>query len=220
MKNYYLTIDTETANGLNDPFVYDIGGAIHDKQGKVYETFSFVIYDIFVTCKDYMQTAYYADKIPNYQKDLDNGNRKMVRFSTAKKHIRKLCEKYEVTAIIAHNMRFDYNALNTTDRYISSSKIRYFLPYGTPIWDTLAMARDTIGKQNSYISWCNEHNFLTKAGKPRLTAEILYRYMIGDAEYNESHTALEDVLIEKEIFAWCVRQHKKMRKTYWKSVDK
>ena len=54
MKNYYLTIDTETANGLNDPFVYDIGGAIHDKKGNVYETFSFVIYDIFVTCKDYM----------------------------------------------------------------------------------------------------------------------------------------------------------------------
>ena len=44
-KNYYLTIDTETANSLDDPLVYDIGGAIHDKKGRVYETFSFVIYE-------------------------------------------------------------------------------------------------------------------------------------------------------------------------------
>jgi hypothetical protein len=49
-KNYYLTIDTETANGLDDPMMYDLGGAIHDKRGHVYETFSFVIYDVF--CAD------------------------------------------------------------------------------------------------------------------------------------------------------------------------
>ena len=30
-KSYYLTIDTETANGFDDPIVYDIGGCIHDK---------------------------------------------------------------------------------------------------------------------------------------------------------------------------------------------
>ena len=49
-RNYYLTIDTETANGLDDPMMYDLSGAIHDRQGNVYETFSFVIYDIF--CAD------------------------------------------------------------------------------------------------------------------------------------------------------------------------
>ena len=38
-KNYYLTIDTETANDIECPLMYDLGGAIHDKQGKVYETF-------------------------------------------------------------------------------------------------------------------------------------------------------------------------------------
>ena len=77
-KAYFLTIDTETANTLDDPIVYDIGGAIHDKQGKVYETFSFVIYETFVLCADLMETAYYADKIPMYREQLANGLRRMV----------------------------------------------------------------------------------------------------------------------------------------------
>ena len=212
-RNYYLTIDTETANSLDDPMVYDIGGAIHDKQGKVYETFSFVIYETFVGMRDLMQTAYYADKIPWYEEDLQAGTRTMVRYNTARKHIADLCEKYNVRAIIAHNARFDYRAVNTTQRYLTSSKYRYFLPRGIEIWDTLAMARDTVAKQPSYIAWCKEHEYMRSAKTPRMTAEILYRYLIGNPDFVESHTGLEDVLIEKEIFAWCMRQHKKMHRT-------
>lgn len=47
-KSYYLTIDTETANTMEDPMMYDLGGAVHDRLGNVEETFSFVIYDIFL----------------------------------------------------------------------------------------------------------------------------------------------------------------------------
>lgn len=46
-KNYYLTIDTETTNTLDDPLVFDIGGCVYDKAGNEYEKFSFVIFDIF-----------------------------------------------------------------------------------------------------------------------------------------------------------------------------
>ena len=44
---YYLTIDTETANGLDCPLAYDLGFAVHDKRGKIYEKGSYVIYDIY-----------------------------------------------------------------------------------------------------------------------------------------------------------------------------
>ena len=36
--HYYLALDTETTNGLEQPFVYDIGGAIVDKQGRIMRT--------------------------------------------------------------------------------------------------------------------------------------------------------------------------------------
>lgn len=211
-KNYYLTIDTETANGLEDALVYDIGGAIHDKKGKVYETFSFVIYDVFVGMKDLMQTAYYAVKIPMYEDDLRAGSRKMVQYVTAKKYITELCKKYGVRAIIAHNARFDYRATNTTQRYLTCSKYRYFLPYGVEVWDTLKMVKSTVATQKSYLRWCEANGFMVSANRPRMTAEILYKYITGNIEYTEQHTGLEDVLIEKEIFVWCMRQHKKMDK--------
>lgn len=211
-KNYYLTIDTETCNSMDDPIVYDIGGCIHDKQGNVYETFSFVIYETFVQMADVMTSAYYADKIENYEIDLNNGTRKMVRFSTAKSHIATLCEKYNIKAIIAHNMRFDYRATATTQRYLTKSKYRYFFPYGIELWDTMKMANDTICKQKTYIKWCKENGFVTARGQVRKTAEILYKYITNQSDFVESHTGLEDVLIEKEIFAHCMRQHKKMKK--------
>ena len=211
-KSYYLTIDTETANDLLDPIVYDIGGCIHDKKGNVYETFSYIIYETFCTMQDLMQTAYYSKKIPMYKKQIASGQRKIVRYATAKKKIHELCKQYNVKAIIAHNARFDYRSTTRTQRYITKSKVRYFLPYGIPIWDTLKMAQDTICKQVHYKEWAYLNGYLTKNGRVRATAEILYRYISGDNNFIENHTGLEDVLIEKEIFAHCMAQHKKMRK--------
>lgn len=211
-KSYYLTIDTETCNSLEQPLVYDIGGCIHDKKGEVYETFSFVIYEVFAQMSDVMTSAYYADKLPMYEQDLRAGTRKMVRYSTARAHIHRLCEKYNVKAIIGHNMRFDYNALTTTQRYLTKSKYRYFLPYGIELWDTMKMAQDTFCKEKMYRQYCIDNDYMTRNNQPRKTAEILYRYITGNHTFNENHTGLEDVLIEKEIFVACVNKHKKMRK--------
>lgn len=217
-KQYYISLDTETANGLDCPLVYDIGFAVIDIKGNIYEQYSYVIYDIFFERKDLMDTAYYKEKIPNYINDINNGKRKIARFLTIRKKIAELIKKYNITAVMAHNARFDLNALNNTLRYLTKSKMRYFFPYGTQIWDTLAMARSTIGKQKTYQLWCKMNNYLTKNGRPKLTAEILYRYISFDDDFIESHTGLEDVLIEICIFVKCVNQHKKMQRTYYRTA--
>jgi DNA polymerase III epsilon subunit-like protein len=149
---------------------------------------------------------------------LKNGERKLVTLATAQSIIAYNLKKFNISAVIAHNMRFDYNALNTTLRYLTKSQKRYFLPYNTTIWCSLAMARTTIGKQKTYQLWCKENGYITRNNQPRLTAEILYRYITDNNDFIESHTGLEDVLIEKEIFAHCIRQHKKMQRTYWKET--
>lgn len=215
-KSYYLVFDTETTNGFDDPIVYDIGGAIIDKKGNVYESFSFVIYETFCQMKDLMKSAYYADKIPRYEEQIKTGERKIVTYLTAKRVVRNLCNKYKVKAIMAHNARFDYKSTTTTQRYLTKSKYRYFLPYGIPIWDTLKMAQDTICRQKMYRLWAKKNNYLTQNHRVKSTAEILYKYISGNDEFKESHTGLEDVLIEKEIFVHCVEQHQKMRKACFK----
>ena len=224
-KAYYCVLDTETCNGymredgslcLDDSLVYDLGFAIVDKYGKVYEQRSFIIYETFVGMKEVMKSAYYANKIPQYERDLENGTRKMVRFMTARNILRDICREYKVKAIIAHNARFDRNALHKSIHYITKSEYKYFYPYGIELWDTLFMARDTICKGSLYRQWCEENNYLTKNGQPRATAEILYRYITGKKDFVESHTGLEDVLIEKEIFRKCMSYHKPMRKKLFK----
>ena len=211
-KNYFIVFDTETANGLDDPIVYDIGGAVVDKKGNVYETFSFVIYEVFCEMKDLMKSAYYAEKIPMYEKQIANGERKIVKYSTAKKYINELARKYNIKAMVAHNARFDYRSTTKTQRYLTKSKYRWFIPYGVELWDTMKMANDTICKQVHYKEFCYSNGYLTKNGRVRKTAEILYKYISGEHDFIEEHTGLADVMIEKEIFAHCIRQHKPMRK--------
>lgn len=214
-KHYYLTIDTETANSLEYPLMYDLGGAVHDRYSEVVESFSFIIYDIFCADRELFDTAYYAEKRPMYEKQIKEGKRRIVSVLTARNHVQALCKKYNIKAIIAHNAPFDYRSTNYTLRYVTKSKYRFFLPYGVPLWDTLKMAQDTICKQKAYIRFCEENGYIKKNGTVRATAEILYRYIINDNDFIEDHTGLEDVLIEKEIFAKCMRQKKKMRKEAW-----
>ena len=215
-RSYFLTIDTETANNIDNPFVFDIGGAIHDKQGNVMETFSFIVKEVFYGMPDLMAECFYQSKLPMYRAQIEQGFRQVKSWYEIRTHVRKLCDKYSVKAIIAHNMRFDYRSTNTTQRYLTYSKYRYFFPKDIPLWDTLSMARDTIVKQKTYIRFCENNGYCTKNGKPRATAEILYRYITNNVNFTESHTGLEDVLIEKEIFVKCIRQHKKMKRSPWK----
>lgn len=212
-RTYYIVFDTETCNNMDNPLMYDLGFAVVDKMGNVYAHFSFIIYEVFFGMSELMKSAYYSNKLPQYYKDIENGNRKIVTLFTAKKIFNEVCKEYNVRAIIAHNARFDYKSTNGTQRYITKSKYRFFLPYGIELWDTMKMAKDTIAKQKNYIRFCEENNYLTKNGKVRVTAEILYKYISGNNDFIESHTGLEDVMIEKEIFSKCMAQHKKMRKS-------
>lgn len=218
-KKMIMVIDTETANGimveetldLSCSLVYDIGFNVIDKKGNIYERRSLAIGDILCGMKDLMQTAYYADKIPSYWDEIASGERELVSFLHAWEIIKETLKKWNINTVSAHNARFDVNSLNTTLRYLTKSKYRYFLPYGIEIWDTLKGANNTICKQKGYISFCKENGYMTKHRIPRVraTAEILYRYISGNDEFIEEHKGVNDTDIEAEILVQILRQHKK-----------
>lgn len=219
---YLIGIDTETANGLKadkgldltQSLPYDIGWQVTDKRANVYLERSFVIAEIFYGMRDVMKSAYYANKIPRYEKDIAEGRRIVASITTVKRIFAQDCATWNVQAIFAYNTRFDLTALNNVIRYITKSEQRYFFPYGIDLWDAMKMVNDTLAKQPSYKRFCIEHGYLTahKTPRPRVTAEIVTRYLTGDYTFDESHTGLEDVRIEAQILAYCFRQHKTMRK--------
>ena len=225
-RTYLIMCDTETANTLLDAdgnldtsstLVYDCGWQVIDKHGNVYEKRSFVNSDIFYHEAELMKSAYYAHKIPEYLEGIRKGERKVATFYEIRRQMLEDIKNYEINIFCAHNSRFDYNALNTTERWTTKSKYRYFLPYGIEVWDTLKMARDVVAKKPTYIKFCEDNNYLTKNGKVRLTAEILYRYISRNNDFVEEHKGIEDVEIETQILAYCFRQHKAMRKRLWEN---
>lgn len=220
--SYKIVLDTETCpidkdfEGVSpyNMFTYDIGWAVVDKRGKVYQTRSYVNSDIFFE-KQLMNSAYYAEKIPMYWEQIKSGSRILTSFFKIRQALLEDIKTYNVKEIYAHNMRFDFGTLNTTQRWLTKSKYRYFFPKGVKICDTLKMSRDVIGKMPTYKKFCIENGYLTKNGQIKFTAEILYRYISKNNDFIESHTGLEDVMIEKEIMAYCYKQHKAMRKGLW-----
>lgn len=213
-KNYYITLDTETAMPLDNPLVYDIGFIVHDKQGTIYERHSYIVQEIFFK-QEIMATAYYKDKIDSYVDDINNGTRIIKKFNDIRKILLSLYNEYNCKAIISYNARFDYKALNNTTQYLNGYK--YYYPKNVEIYDSLKMVNDTLAKRNTYKRFCQENGYLTnhKTPRPQVKAEIVYRYITRDLNFVESHTGHEDCEIEVVIFTKCMQQHKKMRKKLW-----
>jgi DNA polymerase III epsilon subunit-like protein len=173
-----------------------------------------VVADIFLD-KELMQSAFFADKIPMYWEQIKKGKRTLTSFYNIRKALVSVMEKYNTKIVIAHNMRFDYISTATTQRYLTKSKYRYFFPYGTEFWDTLKMSREVFKNDKNYCAFCTENNYKTANNSNRYTAEILYRYLTNDNSFIESHTGLEDVLIEKEIFVYCVQKKPEINGRLW-----
>lgn len=216
-KKYFMVLDTETCPidrelqevTPNNMLVYDIGFTITDKKGNVYRTGSYIISEIFFgEFYEKMQSSYYAKKIPNYMQDIANGSRVVKTWSQISFILRKVIEEYKINVVVAHNARFDFGVLKNTKEYLGEYPM---LPY-IEWWDTLKMARSVLGNMPTYKKFCEDNNYLTSTGKLKYTAEVIYRYIKQDTNFVESHTGLEDTLIEKEILAYCFKQHKKMNK--------
>ena len=200
-----MIIDTETTNSLDDALVYDLGFIIADLNGNIYEKHSFVNADVFCD-KELMSVAYFAEKIPQYWKEIKNGSRTLTSFSHIVWAIRNVMREHNVTKVYAYNCRFDYLSIATTQRYLSKSKYRYVFPYGTEFHDILALSRNVLKRVQGYRDFCKENSYLTSRNANRYTAEIVAQYLF-DKDFTEEHTALADCEIEYKILLACMEMN-------------
>lgn len=202
MSEKFIVLDVETTNDIDCPICYDIGFMVVDCEGNIYEKHSYVVADVFFD-NALMESAYFKDKIPQYFSDIKNGVRTVRRFATIRRIFVEVCNTYHINRMYAFNSRFDYMALNTTERYLTKSKYRYFFPYGFEIYDILKLARNLLKGNTDYTDFCVANNYLTKNGLNRHTAEIVYQFLNDDLTFEEQHCGLEDCEIEYKIFLAC-----------------
>ena len=222
--HYLLQIDTEATNCLQEGWSisknalpYDVGFAVIDTHANIYETFDFVNADIYCNEPELMESAYYADKLPQYEAEIEAGIRTLATSRTIRKVMLDAIERYHIKEVVAHNAMFDCDTLNNAVRWDTKSKYRYWFPFGmVEWWDSMKMARSVFCKMPTYKKFCKE-----VLGLERVSAstENLYRFISGNPNFKEAHTGLEDVYIEAEIVAYCYRQHKPMEKLLFKPKE-
>ena len=211
-KRMYLIVDVETANSTEDALTYDFGMAVVDRYGTVYYKKSVIVRDIFMGEKELMKSAYYAEKIPEYWEAIWSKRSQVMSFYELRRLVLSVMRRYNVYAVAAYNAHFDVTASNTTQRWLTKSKYRYFFPYGTKVYCIWNMACQTICSKRNYQKFCIANGMVSEKGNISTSAESVYAYLHSNPDFEEEHKGLDDVLIEAEIFAKCMRSHKKIDK--------
>lgn len=198
-----IVLDTETL-GVCDARVYDLGYVIANlADGTIIKARDYIAREIYDD-ENLMQTAYYYNKKPIYEERLADGYCKKMAWSYILRVLARDIKKYGVDGIYAYNSRFDIRAIATTcERY--GVKTNPTADGIIDIWkDNLVDPHIT--QTEDYINFCKANGFMTKHKKPRpqAKAETLYRYLTGQTDFNEEHTALEDSKIEFEILKFAL----------------
>lgn len=211
----FCVLDTEATNtGKANPSrfgvgasVYDLGYIVADQDGAIMCERSIILAETFNNAA-LMETAYYAAKIPAYYDGLARGEHQLMTTKAAIDLLRADLKDYGVRDVWAYNAYFDRDALYSTIEQASNGWQKLALPYGVKWRDILDYTRRTIAHTKKYAAFAGSQDLLTKAGKPRVTADAVGKYLRGD-DYSEQHTALSDARDELFILQRCLKSKKK-----------
>jgi hypothetical protein len=78
-----------------------------------------------------------------------------------------------------------------------------------PMFDLWGLSCEYLLNNEDYKKTCLLNGWQTESGKYfKTSAETTYRFVTGNMEFDESHTAIDDADIESEIFALIVKKAK------------
>lgn len=191
-----LVLDTETL-GVAKPRVYDLGWLIYDTtDGTTIVARDYLAKEIFDN-KRLMQTAYYKNKKPLYEKMLADGKCKKVGWAYICRILSRDINKYKPDGIYAYNSNFDNRSMK-----VSCEELKVKNPTADGIIDIWrGIVNPLITKSDGYREFCIANGYMSRHKTPRVqeNAEVLYRYITGQTDFEEKHMALDDSRIELEI---------------------
>jgi hypothetical protein len=199
----FLMVDVETAGGLGNPLVYDLGLAVVTKKGEILAKRSFIIKEIF-NDKSLMSTAYYAEKVPQYQAEIAQGLHEVVTFPYALNVIADMIREFKPQIVSAYNLAFDKRAIANTTQKLYGFEFKFNLQE-LCVW---SLACELLFTQKMYPTIAVENGWVSEANNLRTNAEVAYRYITKNYDFAEKHMGLADVEIEAEILAKCLAQRK------------
>lgn len=205
-----MILDTEAAGTLDAPMVYDIGFIITDDLTPILEK-RYIVKDVYYGMPDLMNSAHYASKLPQYDEMIMQGDLTVMSLDLIIRNINVLCERYNVHEVWAFNASYDDRALRHTVAAILGTSHAPIIPSNVSWHCIHALACATLLNRPKFYRYAIINNLITPKGTPRSTAEVCYRYITGDNQFTEAHTALDDARIELTILAAIKRRHCKCK---------
>lgn len=228
IKGNYIVIDTEGL-GLNKPkeklygrqLSYHTGYGVYSPNGELLKSGNFVTKEIFED-EELMQTAYYYDKLDEYYRMLREKEATERLYRNIIKQLEKDIKEYNVVALFAYNCNYDIVGIcETTQKYTNKKckltfektekgknkplfekMLKEILNTDIEMYDIMTMACMSICQDKEYLKTVE----YTSKGNPRTTAEAVYRYISGEKNFIEEHTAYQDSDIENQILQECFKR--------------
>lgn len=193
-----MVFDTETTS-LNKPFCYNIGYVIVNDKGEVLKKADYVVEQIWHNLPLF-QTAYYADKRPLYVSAMRSRKTDMEKFGYITQAMSRDIKAFEVTHAYAYNSSFDEKVFE-----FNCDWFKCINPFdNVAIHDIRGFAHCFLCNVPGYEIFCEEHKLFTESGNYSTTAEAVFRYVSGNTDFEEEHTALADSEIEADILFECL----------------
>lgn len=215
-----LVLDTETCDLQG--WVYDVGYVITNKRGDVLDTFNALVEEVF-TDAEKMMGAFYARKLfTHYAPMLDRGDVRIMPWQSIVDRLRADFNAYDINLVSAYNLGFDMRVMRQTNDLFGDGKP--VLPAKPELLDIWQFACEAKLNTRTYKKLAHEMGWVSAAGNIRTGAEYAYRFCAGDWGFIESHTALDDALIETRILASCYAAKKRVpygifNKAPWRLVN-
>ena len=192
-----VVFDTETTS-LDKPFVYNIGYVIGDTDGNVLLRRDFVVEQIWHNLPLF-STAYYAEKRSLYIESMRARKTSLDKFGYICQRMIRDFREYSVERAFAYNSPFDEKVFDFNCDWFKCNN-----PFDNiPIVDIRGFAIKYL-VDSMYKGFCDENEYFTDTGNYSTTAEIMYRFISGNKDFIEDHTALSDSEIEFKILLACL----------------
>lgn len=215
-----LVFDVETAGGFKAPMVYDVGGVVMDTStGYIQHRFHYGVLEVLGN-PQLMATAYYGWKMPKYWQGVYERKIVPMPFADVLRKLTATVDFYDVDAIAAYNAGFDNRAMGKTTEWMFDNP--NWLNRQVPIWDIWGGACSNICNTEKFFKWAENHGYISEAGNPKTSAEVVFQYITGKPDFEEEHTGMEDSEIEAAILFSVLRRKRKadmaIRANPWKEV--
>jgi hypothetical protein len=205
-KRLTLITDTETVGLPPRNFIYDIAWSVVDRFGIATDSQNYLVREI-LTDGQKMTGAYFAKKIFDfYIEEIERHSIEILPYTEIMSRMKQSAEKIQTFA--AYNLAFDLNAIKAT-KLLLHDRTRVLV--SKP--DLLCLWRFACGgalNTRLYHDFAHQTGLVSDAGNVRTTAEAAYRFLTGNVDFVEDHTALSDTICETTIFSRLMSRKQKV----------